>query len=683
MYLLNQFRVGPRIALLVLIPLLIILYFSVERYSAAKKQQNVIEQLDLVLKYAELADKLILNIRSERVSTKDRVNRNRYDHRKEEVDKALAAARAGTDAAMEPYVAFITENRSAIRSIVKMERRIQKVEERIPWLTRSRNFADQGRRFDDTREYWTEQRLQWLCDSLVTSLDQVSVVSASIPELSKVTQAFYHTVQLAESTFFIKHFVANTGRLNGYTHGRLTAYREKEANFMRKFKNSASDQAREFFETNFENQQFNKDFMMAMNDKSDDVKNRYFGKATYEKKWIDEVVNKRMSALLDLQGFMLSEVMSTKESLLDVAKEKVSQTLTFVSVLFLGILITSIAIIRSILAPLKNAVYVIEDIAKTKNMNEHVDVSGRDELANTCNSFNQLIGNVNGDLNQVNIQTSSVQATANELASNMSQSIKLSEHQQETTDGVSVAITEMTQTTEHVAQMADETLTAIKGAHETSINNYEHAQTTRQIMDSLNTELDLIVNQVNELNHQASSISSVLNVIQDIAEQTNLLALNAAIEAARAGDSGRGFAVVADEVRSLASLTQNSTEQIRDQIDALLEKADKATSNMRELQDKGRETVEVVLTSNDDFEILKKELDSITNLALQIATAAEEQSYASAEVTQQIFSIRDDSEKVVQYANNSYSATEELNRSVSSLTELVRQFKLREESNVS
>jgi PAS domain S-box-containing protein len=107
-------------------------------------------------------------------------------------------------------------------------------------------------------------------------------------------------------------------------------------------------------------------------------------------------------------------------------------------------------------------------------------------------------------------------------------------------------------------------------------------------------------------------IGDVVKLIRDIAGQTNLLALNATIEAARAGEAGRGFAVVASEVKTLAVQTARATEEIASQIKAVQGSTTGAVEAIRRTADRMHE---------------------INRYTSAVATAVEEQSVATSEIS--------------------------------------------------
>ena len=131
-----------------------------------------------------------------------------------------------------------------------------------------------------------------------------------------------------------------------------------------------------------------------------------------------------------------------------------------------------------------------------------------------------------------------------------------------------------------VATSIYSTLEAVEEAHNQAVNGEKLLNNNIQRIQSLSTSIEGAADVIGLLNQETNNISSVLEVIRSVAEQTNLLALNAAIEAARAGEQGRGFAVVADEVRTLASRSHDSTAEIQQLIERLLDGADKAVKAM-------------------------------------------------------------------------------------------------------
>ena len=130
---------------------------------------------------------------------------------------------------------------------------------------------------------------------------------------------------------------------------------------------------------------------------------------------------------------------------------------------------------------------------------------------------------------------------------------------------------------------------------------------------------------ISQLGEDSKEIGSVLDVIRGIAEQTNLLALNAAIEAARAGESGRGFAVVADEVRTLASRTQQSTEEIQSTIEKLQHGAQQAVQCIERGNEQAQQVVEQATQAGDALSAIETSVNAISEINQTIHGATDEQ----------------------------------------------------------
>ena len=142
---------------------------------------------------------------------------------------------------------------------------------------------------------------------------------------------------------------------------------------------------------------------------------------------------------------------------------------------------------------------------------------------------------------------------------------------------------------------------------------------------SLSSSVEETQNVISLLGDESKSISNIVTVIRNVAEQTNLLALNAAIEAARAGEHGRGFAVVADEVRSLASQTQQSTEEIEKIISSLQRNVKSAVANTKKSSDLANEADELMEGVIISYSELVGFMSNVSELGLTLANSTKKE----------------------------------------------------------
>jgi methyl-accepting chemotaxis protein len=286
-----------------------------------------------------------------------------------------------------------------------------------------------------------------------------------------------------------------------------------------------------------------------------------------------------------------------------------------------------------------------------------------------------MAANLRNMIGKISGATTQLAAAAEETSSITEETSRGVQAQQAEIDSIASAMNEMTATVQEVARNAADASSAADKADREAKSGALVATEAIGGIDSLVAEVNSASSVIRNLEQESENIGSVLDVIRGIAEQTNLLALNAAIEAARAGEQGRGFAVVADEVRTLASRTQQSTQEIQDMILRLQDGAVNAVKVMEAAQGKAQSSSDLVEKAAESLAMIAGSVSSINDMSAMIASAAEEQSSVAAEMQSNMNNIREVADRSADGAQQTAQASEELARLAAEQQALMAQFK--------
>lgn len=322
-----------------------------------------------------------------------------------------------------------------------------------------------------------------------------------------------------------------------------------------------------------------------------------------------------------------------------------------------------------IIKPLHNTTERLHDIVNGKgDLTLRFNSTGRDELADLANGFDNLMDRLQNTINSVANSTNQLFASANQLKSVAAESNEAAILQSQDINNIASAIYEMSTSAEQVANNADSVASAADQARKESSEGFDKLSETINATQALSSNILQAAQGIDALAGASNEIGAVLNVIRSIAEQTNLLALNAAIEAARAGEQGRGFAVVADEVRSLASRTQASTAEV----DTMVTRFKANSINASEQMQRAEKQVHVnVASTGDSGKSIQQVLSVVSRLSdlnQEISAAVREQSAVAEDINQSITRINDNSDKNHQRVQKTLRSAEE----VSQLTEEIK-----------
>ena len=212
--------------------------------------------------------------------------------------------------------------------------------------------------------------------------------------------------------------------------------------------------------------------------------------------------------------------------------------------------------------------------------------------------------------------------------------------QGERLEQIASAMAQMSSTIGEISNSTTETADKVNLTHQSCSDIKNHIAENSIMVSDLATQVEQAATTASSLASEADKIGQVMSEIEGIADQTNLLALNAAIEAARAGEHGRGFAVVADEVRTLSSRTQNATTQIHSSIKEIQDTLFSWSKVMQSTKTQADTCVDTTTKTQIELDGIFVQISEISQLAIQISTAAEEQQVVSNDIGNNVSQIK-------------------------------------------
>ena len=373
-------------------------------------------------------------------------------------------------------------------------------------------------------------------------------------------------------------------------------------------------------------------------------------------------------------GRVSSQLMAHITSEVDVLRDSaalIAVVVCLIIALSLGALASFI--LSSYISKRIHNLCAVADAISNNDLTVAIPQTSQDEFGTLEKTMRMMRDNLSSTVTKVIEVSENLKVEIRSMSESSSEVVDAAKNAESQSVTVAAAADEMVSTTADIAKNCESAAAESSESRTIAMNGMDDVRMAVDQIREQSQRTNEDAEKIQALADQSQKIGSIVGTIDEIAAQTNLLALNAAIEAARAGEAGRGFAVVADEVRALASRTTKSTQEISSMVSQIQNDAHVATqsmessvANMNSVAEKAG-TLEGTLTS-----VLDK-VNAVNAQITQIATAAEEQTTATSEISANMQGITASTQTVCDKSDSQIEVTE---RSVEAIRALQNELSL-------